>query len=57
MGMNEIESPALEKRRGNTGVWTFILETPDGKILAAAEWGTNYEFEKAQWLALPVVNL
>lgn len=51
----ELEIPALEKRRGATGVWTFILETPDGIVQAASPWGTIKEFSKAQWLALPVV--
>lgn len=43
------------KRQGNTGVWTFVLKTPEGKILARSEWGTNYEFSEAQWLELPIL--
>lgn len=50
-----LEIPALEKRRGATGVWTFIHETEDGKVLAGHELGMTNVFEKAQWLALPVV--
>jgi hypothetical protein len=44
-----------EKRQGKTGVWKFMLETPEGKILACSEWGTNYEFAKKEWQDLPLV--
>jgi hypothetical protein len=42
-----------EWRQGKTGVWVFVMETPDGKVLATSEWGTNYEFAKAEWEGLP----
>jgi hypothetical protein len=45
-----------QKRIGNTGEWAFVLETPEGKILATSSWGTNYEFAKAQWEAMPVLG-
>lgn len=41
-----------ERRIGRTGIWTFVMETGDGKILATSGWGTNYEFTKAYWHAL-----
>jgi hypothetical protein len=41
-----------ERRIGNTGIWTFVLKTEDGKIIARSEWGTNYEFSESHWLAL-----
>lgn len=44
-----------EQRQGNTGVWEFVLKTADGKILALSEWGTNYEFDEAYWLKLPLI--
>lgn len=46
-----------EKRQGNTGLWTFVLETPEGKVIACSEWGTNYEFNKKEWEALPLVTV
>lgn len=45
-----------ERRLGNTGVWTFVLKTPEGKILAQSEWGTNYEFNEKQWLELLILS-
>lgn len=45
-----------EQRRGNTGVWTFVLLTPEGYVLARSAWGTNYKFTKAAWDALPLVE-
>ncbi len=48
--------PDTEKRQGKTGVWTFVMKTPEGKIMATSEWGTNYEFNEAEWQALPVIN-
>jgi len=62
--MNELKTPTTivssagldEKRHGKTGIWTFVLKTPDGKIIARSEWGTNYEFHEKQWLELPVVE-
>lgn len=44
------------KRKGHTGIWTFVMETPEGKVLATSEWGTNYEFDKRFWEMLPVVE-
>lgn len=44
-----------ERRQGNTGVWTFVLKTGDGKILARSAWGTNYEFDEAYWQQLPLM--
>lgn len=44
------------KRQGKTGIWTYVTDTADGKILATAEWGTNFEFNKAEWDALPVIE-
>lgn len=43
------------KRKGNTGIWTLVLETNDGKVLATSEWGTNYLFSKAYWEMLPLI--
>lgn len=43
-----------EKRQGNTGVWTFVAADPNGKVLAKAEWGTNYWFNREQWEQLPI---
>lgn len=44
------------KRQGKTGIWTLVLIQPTGKILACSEWGTNYEFTKQEWEALPIFN-
>ncbi len=44
------------KRQGNTGIWTFVMVTGDGKVLATSEWGTNYLFTQQCWEALPVVE-
>lgn len=46
----------IEKRQGKTGVWTFVLKTPEGKILATSAWGTNYEFAEQSWKELPLVE-
>jgi hypothetical protein len=27
----------------------------DGMVLARSEWGTNYAFHQAQWVALPLI--
>jgi hypothetical protein len=43
------------KRRGNTGIWTFVMEK-EGMVLAESPWCTNYAFCKAQWEALPIVT-
>ncbi len=45
-----------EKRQGKTGVWTFLLKTPEDRIIATSEWGTNYEFHEQQWLEIPIIN-
>lgn len=44
------------KRKGNTGIWTFVMLTGEGKVIAISEWGTNYEFHPDYWAALPVVD-
>jgi len=44
------------KRQGKTGIWTFVMTTKEGKILATSEWGTNYEFAETQWNALPIIE-
>lgn len=41
------------KRQGKTGIWAFLIETPEGKIKALSEWGTVYEFDKRYWEKLP----
>ena len=50
-----VAEKTVEKRRGKTGTWTFVLETPEGKVLATAEWGRNYLFAKEQWESLPIL--
>jgi hypothetical protein len=52
MNESDIQSGDGEMRQGNTGVWTFVIKTPEGKIIARSEWGTNYEFDEKQWLEL-----
>lgn len=32
-----------------------MLKTPEGKIIARAEWGTNYLFNEKEWNELPVI--
>ena len=44
------------KRKGNTGVWTFVMIDPDGKVIATSEWGTNYKFDLRFWEMLPIVE-
>lgn len=44
------------KRQGKTGVWTFVMATDDGKVLATSEWGTNYEFDLDHWERLPIIG-
>ena len=53
--MSEVYQEPLpgEKRKGNTGVWTFVTITGEGKVLATSEWGTNYEFNRKEWADLP----
>ena len=50
--MNEL----LEKRRGNTGIWTYVLRTGNGTIIGLSAWGTNYEFTEDAWNAMPLVK-
>lgn len=50
------ESTQPERRQGKTGVWTFVIKIDGGKILATSEWGTNYEFDEAQWKELPEIE-
>lgn len=50
------ESTQPERRQGKTGVWMFVIKIDGGKILATSEWGTNYEFDEAQWNELPVID-
>lgn len=45
-----------KRRQGKTGVWEFVLKTGEGKILALSAWGTNYEFDEAYWLKLPLIQ-
>lgn len=52
--MNTKTENTIERRRGVTGVWKFVLTTGEGKILALSAWGTNYEFNAKQWAALPL---
>lgn len=46
----------IERRVGKTGIWTFVLRTEDGKIIARSEWGTNYEFNEKEWFELPILT-
>ena len=50
------QTEPIEKRQGATGVWTLVLKTDDGKVIATSEWGSNYEFAEKQWLELPLIE-
>lgn len=50
-----MESTA-EYRRGKTGVWEFMLITPEGNVMAKSEWGTPYTFAQAEWKALRLLT-
>lgn len=45
-----------ETRRGNTGIWTFVLRTAEGKVLATSAWGRNHFFDEREWQALPLIE-
>jgi hypothetical protein len=43
-----------QTRKGNTGIWTFVMITEEGNVMATSEWGTNYEFDPMYWELLPI---
>lgn len=49
------DTATTETRQGKTGIWTFVLKTDEGKILATSQWGTNYEFQEKAWSDLPLI--
>jgi hypothetical protein len=44
------------KRQGNTGVWTYVMTTPSGEVIATSAWGSNYLFDQRSWEALPIIE-
>lgn len=55
--MTEQIQQAEERRQGKTGVWTFVMKTPEGYVLATSALGTNYIFAAKEWGELPLVWL
>jgi len=52
--MADTETP-IERRKGATGVWIFVKETDDGRIMAMSEWGTVHFFTANLWYKLPAI--
>lgn len=49
-------TPPPERRQGKASVWTFVDER-DGKIIAKADWGSDFEFDPLFWAQLPLLVL